>query len=133
MKKIILPVFLLIASFSTVMAQGQVNEKLDPNVAALMKRFVETNKSTKTINGWRIQILATTDRQRMEDALRQFGSLYPNIPADWVHNKPYYKLRAGAYVSKRDALATLYVLKNDYPTAYTIQDSEIKPEELIKQ
>ncbi|MBI5915843.1 MAG: SPOR domain-containing protein [Bacteroidetes bacterium] len=133
MKKIILPVFLLIASFSTVMAQGQVNEKLDPNVAALMKRFVETNKSTKTINGWRIQILATTDRQRMEDALRQFGSLYPNIPADWVHNKPYYKLRAGAYVSKRDALATLYVLKNDYPTAYPIQDSEIKPEELIKQ
>lgn len=133
MNKIILPIFLLLASFSALMAQGQVNEKVDPNVAALMKRFVETNKSTKTINGWRIQILATTDRQRMEDALRQFGSLYPNIPADWVHNKPYYKLRAGAYASKRDAIATLYVLKNDYPTAYPIQDSEIKPEELIKQ
>lgn len=132
MKKIILPAFLLMASFSTVIAQGQVNEKVDPNVTALMKRFVEANKSTKTINGWRIQILATTDRQRMEDALRQFESLYPNIPADWVHTKPYYKLRAGAYTSKRDALATLYVLKNDYPTAYPIQDSEIKPEELIK-
>ena len=113
-------------------AQGTVNEKLEPNVANLMKRFVEINKSTTAIKGWRVQILATTDRQRMEDALRQFETLYPNIPADWVHSKPYYKVRAGAFTSKQDAMPTLYILKQDYPAAYPVQDNEIKPEELLR-
>ena len=132
MKKSLLSLLLIAACFATSQAQGNITEKVDPAVAALMKRYVDANKSTKTISGWRIQILATTDRQRVEDALNKFQSLYPNIPADWVQSKPYYKLRAGAYTSKRDALASLYALKADYPTAYPVQDNEIKPEELSK-
>ena len=132
MKKIILSFLLLAICLTASEAQGNITEKVDPAVTALMKRYVDTNKSTKTISGWRIQILATTDRQRVEDALNKFESLYPNIPADWIQSKPYYKLRAGAYTSKRDAIAVQYLLKNDYPTAYPVQDNEIKPEELIK-
>ena len=132
MKRFFLSACLLIALVAAVQAQGNIAEKVDPKVADLMKRFVENNKSTTTLSGWRIQILATTDRQRMEDAVRSFESLYPNIPVDWVHAKPYYKVRAGAFTSKRDALATQYVLKGDYPTAYPVPDNAIKPEELIK-
>ncbi len=132
MKKYILSFLLLAICFTASKAQGNVTEKVDPAITALMRRYVDTNKSTKTISGWRIQILATTDRQRVEDALNKFVSLYPNIPADWIQSKPYYKLRAGAYTSKRDAIAAQYLLKYDYPTAYPVQDNEIKPEELIK-
>ena len=132
MKKCLLPVLLLLIAFNFAQAQGNITEKVDPSVAALMKRYVDSNKSTKTISGWRIQIMATTDRQRVEDALKKFESLYPNMSADWVQSKPYYKLRAGAFTSKRDAIAAQYLLKADYPTAYPVQDSEIKPEELIK-
>jgi len=125
---------MLATAFSCIslQAQGNITEKVDPAVASLMKRYVDINKSTKTISGWRIQILATTDRQKVEDALNKFTSLYPNISADWIQSKPYYKLRAGAYTSKRDAIAAQYLLKMDYPTAYPVQDNEIKPEELIK-
>jgi SPOR domain len=133
MKKLFLPILCLAISFTIAQAQGSITEKVDPAVASLMKRYSESNKSTKTISGWRIQILATTDRQRVEDALEKFKSLYPNIPADWVQSKPYYKLRAGAYRSKQDAIAAQYLLKADYPTAYPVQDNEIKPEELSKQ
>ncbi len=132
MKKFILPICLLFAFSIVMQAQGNVTEKVDPAVASLMKRYVDSNRSTKTISGWRIQIMATTDRQRVEDALQKFQSLYPNINADWIQSKPYYKLRAGAYASKRDAIAAQYLLKSDYPTAYPVQDNEIKPEELIK-
>ncbi len=97
-----------------------------------MDKFVEQNKSQTSVKGWRIQILATNDRQRMETALRQFGNLYPSIPVDWLHAKPYYKVRAGAFATKRDALRTLYILKQDYPGAYPVQDNEIKPEELLR-
>lgn len=132
MKKFILPLFLLAICFATAQAQGNISEKVDPAIAALMKRYTDSNKSTKTVAGWRIQILATTDRQKVEDALKKFESLYPNIAADWIQSKPYYKLRAGAYTTKQDAIAAQYLLKNDYPTAYPVQDNEIKPEELIK-
>lgn len=131
MRKLILAAFLLISGISFAMGQGRVNEKVEPKVADLMKLFTDINKSTKTVKGWRIQLLATTDRDRMETALRQFESLYPNILVDWVHAKPYYKLRAGAFSSKREALQTLYVLKPDYPTAYPVSDNEIKPIELL--
>ena len=132
MKKYIFPFVLLAICYNATQAQGNITEKVDPAIASLMKRYVDSNKSTKTISGWRIQILATTDRQRIEAALSKFSSQYPNIPADWVQSKPYYKLRAGAYTSKQDAIAAQYLLKNDYPTAYPVQDNEIKPEELIK-
>ncbi len=113
-------------------AQGKVSETVDPKVAQLMKTFVDNNNATTTIKGWRIQILASTDRQRVENALYQFKALYPNVPADWVHAKPYYKIRAGAFSSKREALRTLYILKQDYPAAYPVQDDDIKPQELLR-
>ncbi|MEK7254107.1 MAG: SPOR domain-containing protein [Bacteroidota bacterium] len=132
MKKFILLVAAAFCLHFGAGAQGNVTEKIDPKVSQLMTRFVEVNKSSKAIKGWRIQILATTDRQRMESALQQFNSLYPNIFADWVHNKPYYKVRAGAYANKRDAMRALYQLKPDYPAAYVVPDNEIKPEELLR-
>jgi hypothetical protein len=132
MRKLFLAMLVSALSCISLQAQGNITEKVDPAVASLMKRYVDINKSTKTISGWRIQILATTDRQKVEDALNKFNSLYPNINADWIQSKPYYKLRAGAYTSKREAIAAQYLLKMDYPTAYPVQDNEIKPEELIK-
>jgi sporulation related protein len=117
---------------SLVQAQGQVSETIDPKVAQLIKTFVDNNNAATTLKGWRIQILASTDRQRVENALYQFQALYPNVPADWVHAKPYYKIRAGAFTSKREALRTLYILKPDYPAAYPVQDNAIKPQELLR-
>ncbi|MBK8564505.1 MAG: SPOR domain-containing protein [Saprospiraceae bacterium] len=132
MKKTFLPIFCVLFFAAIAQAQGNISEKVDPAVASLMKRYVDGNKNTKTINGWRIQLVATTDRTKVEDALQKFQSLYPDIPADWVQSKPYFKLRAGAFSKKRDAIALQFQLKADYPTAYPVQDSEIKPEELIK-
>lgn len=97
-----------------------------------MQRFADSNKSKTNVNGWRIQLLATTDRQNMESSLRRFENLYPSIPVDWLHAKPYYKVRVGAFATKRDALRTLYILKEDYPGAYPVQDTKIRPEELLR-
>jgi len=133
MKKIILSFFVLVcaAVFSALNAQG-VTETVEPKVSQLMAKFIDQNKSMTTVKGWRIQILATNDRQKMEAALRDFENLYPSIPADWFHAKPYYKIRVGAFSSKRDALQTLYILKQDYPGAYPVQDNEIRPAELLR-
>ena len=130
MRKIILCLSLLF-SFIYLNAQS-VTETVEPKVDQLMERFIDGNKAQTTVSGWRIQILATTDRQNMESALRRFENLYPSIPVDWVHAKPYYKVQAGAFSTKREALRTLYILKPDYPGAYPVQDNKIRPEELLR-
>lgn len=131
MKKLLALVLAVIVQVHIVSAQGQVTESLDPAVERLMKAFVDNNQKAATVKGWRIQILATTDRQRVESALLQFRQFYPNLDADWIHAKPYYKLRAGAFTSRREALATLYIVKVDYPAAYLVQDNAVKAEELL--
>ena len=122
MKRLILSVLISTAIFSAAQAQGKVTETVDPKVAQMMKRFVELNKSNKNIKGWRIQILATTDRQKMENALSQFQSFYPSIPADWIHNKPYYKIRVGDFRNKIEAMELYKKLLAEFGEAIIIQD-----------
>ncbi len=125
---------LLIACFFAItfgVHAQNIQIKEDPLVTMMVNRFVEINKSKSNIDGWRIQILATTDRQRLESVRQTFQYRYPNIPIDWIHNKPYYKLRAGAFSSKLEALRLKYILEQDYPGTYPVRDKKIRPEELI--
>ena len=114
-----------------VMVAQNVIVTEEEKITQLMDQFVEINKSKTNIEGWRIQILATTDREKLENVKQTFQYRYPNIPIDWIHNRPYYKLRAGAFASKLEALRLKYVLDEDYPGTYPVKDKNIHPGELI--
>ncbi len=130
MKKLISTVALAIVFGSFADAQN-VSIKEDFPIAKMMETFVTKNKTTHQIDGWRIQIMATTDRQKMEEARSEFLLRYPDINIDWTHSKPYYRLRAGAFIAKLDAIRLLYQLKEHYPSAYPAKDNNINPQELI--
>lgn len=116
-------------SFCRSNAQGIIVKEA-PAVAQLMQKFIEYNRTKPELDGWRIQLLATTDRQKVESEKTRFQSLFPNIAVDWVHSKPYYKLRAGAYTNRLDIYQMLYVIRKEYPGAYPAAD-KLKPEELV--
>ena len=120
--------FLMSVSFANAQSVS-LNE--DYLITRMMEKYVESNRMAEKVEGWRIQLLATTDRRKMEAAKTSFQSKYPNIPIDWVHASPYYKLRAGAFASKMDATYTLNKLKRDYPSAYPAKDNNINPLEII--
>ena len=124
----ILP-FMLIGLHPTF-AQNLVIEE-DPLITQMVERYVESNKSKTNIEGWRLQILATTDRQKLDQVMDTFRYLYPNISTNWVHNRPYYKLRAGAFLTKLEALRLKYLLQSEYPGSYPVKDQDIKPAELM--
>ncbi len=130
-----LRILLFVAGFCgialSVRAQGQVVIKEDPLITRMMNTYEQTNKARKTVDGWRIQILATPDRQNLDRNLQSFQYRYPNLAADWVHNNPYYKVRVGAFSTKLEALRLLHILKPDYPGAYLVADNQMKPTELL--
>lgn len=81
--------------------------------------------------GWRVQILATTDRQRLEAVQANFKLNYPSVPVDWEHTKPYYKLRAGAFQTKQEAERLKYELSKQFDGVYLVQD-EVSESELLR-
>lgn len=103
----------------------------EPLITEMMTQFIQNNKAQNTVEGWRIEILATTSRQQMESVMQSFQYRYPSIPIDWTHANPYFKLRVGAFATKLEATHMLYILKRDYPGAYRVMDNKMRPEELI--
>ncbi len=122
---------LFAAGFTLGLNAQNIQIKEDPIIGQMMDRFTAINKATTTIEGWRVQVLATPDRQQLESARQVFQYKYPNIPIDWVHANPWYKLYAGAFATKLDAMRLQYLLKRDYPSAYLVRDNTVRPVDLI--
>lgn len=131
MPKLNILIALLFAVICQQSLNAQVRVKEDPLITKMMETFTTNNKNKPTVEGWRIQILATTDRQRLESVKQTFQYRYPNIPIDWIHSSPYYQLRAGAFSTKLEALRLKYILEQDYNGIYLVKDDKIKPEELL--
>ena len=107
----------------------QVNE--DPKITQLMHNWVNNNRVTPHIEGWRVQVMASTDRQQVEDGRMRFKMLYPETPADWIHEKPYYKLRVGAFRSRLEAMAFIAQLI-EFPGAHPARDLRIHPRDFLE-
>ena len=118
---------------TVVNAQGQVAYDEEPGITLLMQKFIVANKSKETIDGWRVQILATTDRAKMETVKRSFLNKYAGHTATAKFDAPYYKLRVGAFRTKLEAEHLRYLIARDHPTAYVARDGEIKITEFFFQ
>jgi SPOR domain len=131
MMRIALFLLLLCGLLPAQAQEIQLNE--DPRISAMLKSWTNQNRTTKRIAGWRVQVLSTTDRQQADLAKARVRSEYPNLPADWTHERPYYKLRVGACRTKGEAMVLLELLRLTYPTAYPAQDANIHPRDFLKQ
>lgn len=109
-------------------AQVQINE--DAAVESLVQRHIDQNRISTIISGWRIQLLATTDRRKVESEESKFIRRYPLIQVGWVHSKPYYKLKAGAFANRLDATRLLKEFKKYYPSAL-LTKSDVRINEIL--
>jgi len=100
-------------------------------VRMLMDRYGAENRMSEFVEGWRIQIVSSTDRRKIEEVKSSFIQKFPNIPIRMEHTPPYYKIRAGAFTTKIDAMGLLYTIKQEVPGAYPTKDNKIKPAEMV--
>ena len=125
--------FLIVFSCGTGVVKSQhitINE--DPAIAELMDKYIQWNKENQKVQGWRIQIINTDDRRKMEKELNRFRTIFPNIEyVKWRQVSPYYKVIIGAYESKLDVLAFLQDVKEHFPSAIAIIE-KINKKELLE-
>ena len=122
--------FFLTLALGSQAQSVQVN--MDPAVEKLLSNWTNQNRSNPRMEGWRVQILSSTDRQQVEAGKAQFVSLYPGILATWVHEKPYYKLRVGVFRSQQEAMGFMQEIKDNYSGAYAVKDSNIHPRDFLE-
>lgn len=99
-------------------------------VADLMERWKMFNMANKEVRGFRVQILATTDRRQMETVQRAFERKYPDYPVHFAHNEPYWYLKTGAFITNQKAQAFMKKMAKEYPASLIVTDM-IKGEELL--
>lgn len=114
---------LLLCQFSLFSQTGTLNIKEDLSISNLMSLYVADNQTNNKIKGWTVIVASTTDRRVIEEQKLGFMELFPEINADWYHDKPYYKLRAGAFRKKADALQLLQEIRVNFPACYPAQEN----------
>ncbi|MBC7776371.1 MAG: SPOR domain-containing protein [Phycisphaerae bacterium] len=123
--------FLVFGFAQRVSAQEvQINE--EPKVTHVMKSWVAANRAESRVEGWRVQIMASTDRTLVEQGRNRFRTEYPEVVASSVQEQPYYKLRVGAFRTKQEALTFISILEG-WPGAYPAKDANIHPRDFLEQ
>lgn len=109
-------------------AQNIVEE---PLISQMMKSYVDYHKNHTELRGWRIQLIATTDKRQMESARKKFAETYPDYDVVYTHVPPFFHLKAGAFLKKQDALPFLEKMKETYPGAFLVAD-QLEVAELLR-
>lgn len=112
----------------TLPLKGQIIEQ--ERITDLMERWKTHNMSNKEVRGYRVQILATTDRRQMESVQRAFERNYPDYPIHAAHNEPYWYLKTGAFITNQKAQAFMKQMAKEYPASLIVTDM-LKGEELL--
>ena len=79
--------------------QIQSNSQLD----TLINRNIAENKSTNTIQGFRIQIFFGSERKNANSAKNEILKLFPDADVYLIYQQPYFKVRVGDYRTKLEA------------------------------
>jgi hypothetical protein len=119
---------LFLCFFVPLQAQVKITEEAP--IGLMVSKYMDINEASNTLDGWRIQVVAKTDRREIEKAKEGFIINFPGVSVDWIHSKPYYRLRAGAFQTRLEAIQMLQELKEEYPGAFPVKD-DISKKELI--
>lgn len=114
----------------TYCADAQVTVVEDDQVSQMLRNYQSNERAETTIKGYRIQIITTPDRRKMEATRAKFTGMYPNVRMEWEHVSPYYQVRVGAYETKMDLMDFMIELKKDFRDAIPVV-SDIEKNELV--
>ena len=110
---------------------AQVTYVEDAAVADIYNKYVAQNRSTTYTLGYRVQILSTSDRRKMENMKVDFTRKFPELIPVWTYEAPNYKLRVGAFKTKLETERIKHVLREEYPSVFPVKDNKIRPIEYL--
>ena len=120
MKKFIL-IFLILpfASLCQVDTINNINSSPNSDIYELVSKYKRIIKNKNT--NWKLQIKFTSKRSDIVPYKIKFNNLYPEISTSIIFESPYYKLLAGDFKTKNEALKIRNIIKTNFPAAHPIK------------
>ncbi len=94
-----------------------------------MNRYTRVHQKKESIEGYRIQVAAGSNRTNVYEVKSKFYKLFPDIKQYLIYQAPNFKLRVGNYRTRLEASKDLQEIMLDFNGAFIIRD-EIKISEL---
>jgi hypothetical protein len=107
-------------------SSGSLNIIQDLSVDTLISRYVLYNKKLNGLEGFRIQIYRSSNKNARDEANKEnaeFMIEYPDIPSIVKFAEPgYFLVRAGNYRTKVEATKQLLLVRKKFPRSYLVPD-----------
>ncbi|WWC83806.1 hypothetical protein PIECOFPK_01533 [Mycovorax composti] len=138
MKLVILFSALLMTTQLYAQSTGSINIYKDPRIDVLLKKQAEANNLStrnsakrRTAKGYRLLIISSNNRNEAIAARTKLLTHFPELKAYMWYQAPYYKVKAGNFISRNDAQAYQKKLASIFPgNIFIMNDTvEVKPEE----
>lgn len=126
-------------SFTDTISGGESNIVLDKELENLLKSkekdvcYREPPKAPKPlspadkcakqqkIQGYKIQIFYSKDRNAAEKVRADFSRNFPNLTPELIYASPDYRILVGDYFTRASASSDLRKIKRSYPAAFPVQ------------
>ncbi|MCF6184954.1 MAG: SPOR domain-containing protein [Bacteroidales bacterium] len=123
-----------IASGNNRIGNGTITITQDPRLRQIIKRHIEVNNNK--FDGWRVQIYFGSGQNAMtqaQNAKRKFLIRYGNKNGAYIiYDSPFFKVRAGDFRTKAEALFFKTQIDKTFPQSWVIKDKVYYPIESIE-
>ncbi len=105
---------------------GKLTIEEDPAIDSLVNRYILYNARIKGMEGFRIQVYNSSDKNAREESGKiraEFMSKFPDLVSYASFERPgYYKIRAGDYRSRVEGTRYLLMVRRVFPDAILVPD-----------
>lgn len=118
--------FIKSADRITKNTRGKTSVIADDRISQLVERHVFINDSLSIINGYRTQLFSISgvnSKTKAEEVKANFIRLYPEYTVRLDFFSPNFKVRAGAFRTKLEALHFQNMIHENFPDCYVVSDN----------
>ncbi len=104
---------------------GDVRIHQSQAIASAMKQHIASN-SSRTLSGYRVRIFfdnSKSARSSSENVMRSFQAAHPGVPAYRNYQNPFFRVVAGNFRTKSEAMEFLQRIKPTYPSAIVVKEN----------
>lgn len=106
-------------------SEGEVKVHQSQAISAAMQSHINGNRDRK-LSGFRVRIFfdnSQNARNASEMTVKRFSSSHPGIPVYRTYQNPFFKVVAGDFRTRSEAMEFLQGIKGEYPGAFVVKEN----------
>lgn len=94
----------------------------DSRLGNLVAQQITANARIKTLPGYRIQLISSSERSVVAKVKSDFGMSFPDVPSYMPYISPTYRVRVGDFLTREEAIAACARIRAVYEGAFIVEE-----------